>query len=442
MIDRYSLSPLKELWEEKTKFSIWLRIEIHACEALARQGVIPLEALEEIKKKADFDIARINDIEQETRHDVIAFLTSVAENVGESSRFIHLGLTSSDLLDTTLAYQMKEAGGAILDELTIVITELARLAMAEKNTPMIGRTHGVHAEPITAGLKFASWYDELKRHRKHFERVVEEVAHGKISGAVGTYAHLDPSVESHVMKQLGLKAAPISTQIISRDRHALFLSSIALVGSSLERFATEIRSLQKTEVMELEESFERGQKGSSAMPHKKNPILCERIAGLARLLRGNCIAAMENVNLWHERDITHSSVERIIIPDSTIIIYYMLRKFHQVLEGLVVNRNRMADNLDFTGGMVFSQSLLLLLARKGIAREEAYRIVQSIALAREHSGVNFRQRSLESKELEKYLSQEEIRSCFDVGQHLRHVDQIFSRLGLRDRKGEADHEKG
>jgi len=432
MIERYSLSPLKELWEENNKFSIWLRIEIHACEALAQKGDIPGDALDEIKKKADFDIERINEIEKETRHDVIAFLTSVAENVGESSRFIHLGLTSSDLLDTTLACQMKEAGEAILYEVEMVQKELARLALAEKDTPMIGRTHGVHAEPITAGLKFASWYDELTRQKKQIDHAVDEISYGKISGAVGTYAHLDPSVESYVMKQLGLKPAPVSTQIVSRDRHALFLASIALLGSSLERFATEIRSLQKTEVMELEESFKRGQKGSSAMPHKKNPILCERIAGLSRVLRGNCLAAMENVSLWHERDITHSSVERVIIPDSTTLIHYMLRKFHQVLEGLVVNREKMAENLGLTEGMIFSQSLLLMLARKGITREEAYKLVQSVALAREGADISFLERSLASEDLARHLSEEEIRACFDVRQHLRQVDQIFSRIGLRE----------
>jgi adenylosuccinate lyase len=430
MIERYSLSPLKEIWQETYKFSVWLKIEIHACEALTELGVIPRDALNEIKKKSAFDIARIEEIEKETRHDVIAFLTNVAENVGESSRYIHLGLTSSDLLDTTLAYQMKEAGKAILEEMKGVLKQLERLAIAEKYTPMIGRTHGVHAEPISMGLKFASWYDELKRQEGRFTRVIDDISFGKISGAVGTYAHLEPSVESYVMEQLGLKPAPLSTQIVSRDRHASYMTSIALIGSSLERFTTEIRHLQRTEVMELEEPFKPGQKGSSAMPHKKNPILCERISGLSRVLRGNSLAAMENVSLWHERDITHSSVERVIIPDSTTLLHYMLTKFQQVLERIVINRDQMEKNLLLTEGTIFSQSLLLMLVRKGITREESYRIVQGVALTDE-SGMSFKERALKNGDLGKYLSEKEINDCFDVKYHLRNVDHIFDRLGLR-----------
>jgi adenylosuccinate lyase len=430
MIERYSLSPLKEIWQETYKFSVWLKIEIHACEALTELGVIPRDALNEIKKKSAFDIARIEEIEKETRHDVIAFLTNVAENVGESSRYIHLGLTSSDLLDTTLAYQMKEAGKAILEEMKGVLKQLERLAIAEKYTPMIGRTHGVHAEPISMGLKFASWYDELKRQEGRFTRVIDDISFGKISGAVGTYAHLEPSVESYVMEQLGLKPAPLSTQIVSRDRHASYMTSIALIGSSLERFTTEIRHLQRTEVMELEEPFKPGQKGSSAMPHKKNPILCERISGLSRVLRGNSLAAMENVSLWHERDITHSSVERVIIPDSTTLLHYMLTKFQQVLERIVINRDQMEKNLLLTEGTIFSQSLMLMLVRKGITREESYRIVQGVALTDE-SGMSFKERALKNGDLGKYLSEKEINDCFDVKYHLRNVDHIFDRLGLR-----------
>ncbi len=432
MIERYSLSPLKELWEDSYKFSVWLKIEIYVCETLSQEGYIPEKALAEIKERAAFDVSRILEIEKETRHDVIAFLTNVAEHVGESSRWIHLGLTSSDLLDTTLAYQMKEAGKIILGEVRNALELLARLAIAEKETPMIGRTHGVHAEPITAGLKFASWYDELRRQEEHFNQAVDEISHGKISGAVGTFAHLDPSIESYVMERMGLKPAPLSTQIVSRDRHALYMTAIALLGSSLERFATEIRNLQRTEVGEIEEGFKSGQKGSSAMPHKKNPILCERIAGLSRVLRGNSLAAMENVNLWHERDITHSSVERVIIPDSTTLIHYMLVKFQQVLEGLQINRERMLENLHLTEGMLFSQSLLLTLVKKGITREEGYRIVQSIAHAGSDSGTNFEERALKSKQLKAHLSEEEIRNCFDVKRHLRNVDAIFERLGLLD----------
>ncbi len=437
MIERYSLSPLKEIWQETYKFSVWLKIEIHACEALTELGIIPRDALNEIKKKSAFDIDRIEEIEKETRHDVIAFLTNVAENVGESSRYIHLGLTSSDLLDTTLAYQMKEAGKTILDEMKGVTKQLARLAISEKDTPMIGRTHGVHAEPISMGLKFASWYDELKRQEGRFTSVIEDISCGKISGAVGTYAHLDPSVESYVMEQLGLKPAPLSTQIVSRDRHASYVTSIALIGSSLERFTTEIRHLQRTEVMELEEPFKPGQKGSSAMPHKKNPILCERISGLSRVLRGNSLAAMENVNLWHERDITHSSVERVIIPDSTTLLHYMLTKFHQVLERIVINRDQMEKNLLLTGGTIFSQSLLLMLVRKGITREESYRIVQDVALT-DGTDMSFKERALKNGELGEHLSEKEINDCFDVKYHLRNVDHIFDRLGLRKEEGDSE----
>jgi adenylosuccinate lyase len=379
MIERYSLSPLKEIWQDSNRFSIWLRIELLVCRALAREGVIPPEALAEIESKAAFEVERIEEIEKETRHDIIAFLTNVAEHVGPASRHIHLGLTSSDLLDTTLACQMKEAGTVILEALTRVIDRLAEQARAEKDTPMIGRTHGVHAEPITLGLKFASWYAELLRQRARLERAIEEASYGKISGAVGTYAHLDPSIESSVLAELGLKPDPVATQVVSRDRHANFLAAIALLGASLERFATEIRHLQRTEVGELEEPFRTGQKGSSAMPHKRNPILCERITGLARILRSHALTAMENVSLWHERDITHSSVERIILPDATILAHYMLTKFHQVIDGIGIDRERMMENLGRTGGMIFSQGILLALVDKGVTREEAYRIVQSIA---------------------------------------------------------------
>ncbi len=435
MIERYSLSPLKEIWEDTTKFSIWLRIELYVCEALSKEGVVPQDDLKAIKEKATFDVSRVREIEKETHHDVIAFLTNIAENVGRPSRYIHLGLTSSDLLDTTLALQMKEAGGIILERIDLVIGRLARMAMQEKRTPMIGRTHGVHAEPITLGLKFASWYDEMKRLKDHFRLAVEEISCGKLSGAVGTFAHLDPGVESYVMNRLGLRPASISSQIISRDRHAFYLCAIAMIGSGLEKFATEIRNLHRTEIGELEEPFRSGQKGSSAMPHKRNPILCERVAGLSRVLRANSFAAMENINLWHERDITHSSVERVIIPDSTILVYYMLTIFQQVLEGLIVHRERMDKNLHMTGGMIFSQGLLLKLVQKGLTREEAYSIIQSIALSEERSGRTFRERALASKKLRRHLSEDEIAGSFDVGYHLRNVDRIFERLGLQSGKG-------
>ena len=435
MIDRYSLSPLREIWEEKNRISIWLRIEILVCEALSREGIVPEEALKEIREKAAFDIDRIREIEEETRHDVIAFLTSVAENVGEASRYIHLGLTSSDLLDTALACQMKEAGHIILQRLDDITHLLARLAVAEKRTPMIGRTHGVHAEPITLGLKFASWYDEIKRQRARFQRAVEEASCGKLSGAVGTFAHIDPRVESYVMGRLGLHPSPVSSQIVPRDRHAHYLTSIALIGCSLERFATEIRNLHRTEIGEVEEGFHSGQKGSSAMPHKKNPILCERIAGLSRLLRANCLAAMENINLWHERDITHSSVERVILPDSTTLIHYILTRFHEVLRDLRINRKRMEENLYLTSGRIFSQALLLKLVGKGLTRERAYRIVQSVALDAGESGSDFRKSALDNRDLKKHLTKEEIVDCFNLQRHLRNIDRIFEGLGLSPDKG-------
>jgi adenylosuccinate lyase len=441
MIERYSLSPLKELWMDSTKFSIWLKIEILVCEALQRDGAIPESALKEIREKAIFEVARIEEIEKETRHDVIAFLTNVAENVGPSSRYIHLGLTSSDLLDTTLACQLKGAGEAILETLESVIDRLGELAVSEKDTPMIGRTHGVHAEPITLGLKFASWWEELVRQKHRLKLAVGEIAVGKISGAVGTYAYLEPAVEAYVMDRLGLKPSPVATQIVSRDRHAHFLSVIALLGASLEKFTTEIRHLQRTEVGELEEPFRHGQKGSSAMPHKKNPILCERIAGLARVLRGNAQAALENVSLWHERDITHSSVERVILPDSTILIHYMLTKFYQIIDRIGIDRDRMMANLRLTGGMIFSQGLLLSLVRKGMTREDAYRIVQTIAHSEGDTAPTFEERARKSRALAEHLSEDEISAVFDLKHHLGRVDHIFSRLGLSDERGSASHEK-
>ncbi|HXG38235.1 MAG TPA: adenylosuccinate lyase, partial [Bacteroidota bacterium] len=356
MIPRYTRPEMGKIWADENKFRIWLEIEILACEAQAKAGIIPVEAVEAIRKKAKFDIRRVEEIEREVKHDVIAFLTNVGEHVGPESRFIHLGMTSSDVLDTALAVQMKQSAELLLAGLEKLKEVLARRAKEFKYTVMVGRTHGVHAEPVTFGLKLALWYAETQRNIERLRSAKETISVGQISGAVGTYAHLDPSVERYVCENLGLKPAPISTQVLQRDRHAEFMNALAVCGSSLEKFATEIRHLQKTEVLEAEEFFSTGQKGSSAMPHKRNPITCERIAGLSRVLRGNALAAMENIALWHERDITHSSVERIVIPDSCILLDYMLAEFTKIVENLVVYPEQMKRNLGLTNGLIFSQA--------------------------------------------------------------------------------------
>ncbi|HXG00240.1 MAG TPA: adenylosuccinate lyase, partial [Bacteroidota bacterium] len=371
MIARYTRPAMGRIWDDTNKFSIWLEIELLACEAQAALGVIPQEAVREMRAKAAFDVARIDEIEREVKHDVIAFLTNVGEYVGPAARFIHLGMTSSDVLDTCLAVQMKQSAELLLDGLNKLAEVLARRAREFKHTIMVGRTHGIHAEPTTFGLKLALWYDETRRNIARLQAARERIAVGKISGAVGTFEHLSPKVEEYVCEKLGLKPAPVSTQILQRDRHAEFLATLAVIGSSLEKFATEIRHLQKTEVLEAEEFFSKGQKGSSAMPHKRNPITCERIAGLARVLRGNALAAMENVALWHERDITHSSVERIVIPDSCILLDYMLALMTDVIDRLLVYPDNMMKNLQRTHGLIFSQSVLLALTRKQMKREDA-----------------------------------------------------------------------
>jgi adenylosuccinate lyase len=420
------------IWEDQNKFSIWLEIELLACEAQAELGVIPKDAVQEMRRKAAFDIARIEEIEREVKHDVIAFLTNVGEHVGPAARFMHLGMTSSDVLDTCLAVQMKQAGEMLLEDLQKLAAVLARRAKEFKHTIMVGRTHGIHAEPTTFGLKLALWYDETRRNIARLRGAVERISVGKISGAVGTFEHLSPKVEEYVCRKLGLQPAPVSTQILQRDRHAEFLTTLAVIGSSLEKFATEIRHLQKTEVLEAEEYFSKGQKGSSAMPHKRNPITCERIAGLSRVLRGNALAAMENVALWHERDITHSSVERVIIPDSCILLDYMLALMTDVIDRLLVYPDNMMKNLERTHGLIFSQSVLLALTKKEMKREDAYRVVQAAAMEVWQTGKDFKQLLLANEEVRRVLNKDELEELFNLNKSIRHVDDIFRRVGLTE----------
>jgi adenylosuccinate lyase len=430
MIPRYARPAMSRIWEDQNRFQIWLDIEILACEAQAELGVIPRDAVEAIRAKAGFEVARIDEIEREVKHDVIAFLTNVGEHVGPESRFIHLGMTSSDVLDTCLSVQMKQSGEMLIAGLQKLAEVLARRAKEFKTTVMVGRTHGIHAEPTTFGLKLALWYDETRRNIERMRAAVGRISVGQISGAVGTFEHLSPRVEEYVCARLGLTPAPVSTQILQRDRHAEFMSVIALIGSSLEKFATEIRHLQKTEVLEAEEYFSKGQKGSSAMPHKRNPITCERIAGLSRVLRGNALAAMENVSLWHERDITHSSVERIVVPDSCILLDYMLALMIDVLDKLIVYPDNMMKNLERTQGLIFSQAVLLSLTRKGMKREDAYRLVQTAAMEVWQSGKDFRETLSGVPEIMGHLSGAELGEIFDLSKSIRNVDHIFTRAGL------------
>ena len=420
-----------KIWEDENKFRIWLEIELLACEAQAELGVVPKEAVAIIRKKAKFSVPRILEIEEEVKHDVIAFLTNVGEYVGAESRYIHLGMTSSDVLDTALAVQMKQSAELLLKDMEDLKEVLARRAKEHKMTVMVGRTHGIHAEPVTLGLKFALWYAEMNRNIERLRNAAKTISVGQVSGAVGTYAHIDPSVERFVCEKLGLQAAPISTQVLQRDRHAEFMNTLAVAGSSLEKFATEIRHLQKTEVLEVEEFFSKGQKGSSAMPHKRNPITCERIAGLSRVLRGNAVAAMENVALWHERDITHSSVERVIVPDSCILLDYMLIQFTSIIDKLLVYPENMRRNIEKTHGLVFSQSVLLALTRKGMKREDAYKIVQSHAMNVWQDGEDFRSTLESDLEVKKFLDEKELDDVFDRTKSVRHVGYVFERLGLK-----------
>lgn len=430
MIPRYTRPVMGKIWEDENKFRIWLEIEILACEAQAELGVIPRDAVRVIREKGNFDIARIDAIEREVKHDVIAFLTSVGEYVGPEARFIHVGMTSSDILDTCLAVQMKQSGELLLDDLARLAEVLSRRAREFKTTIMVGRTHGIHAEPTTFGLKLALWYDETRRNIDRLRAAVQRISVGQISGAVGTFAYLSPKVEEYVCRKLALAPAPVSTQILQRDRHAEFMSVLALIGSSLEKIATEIRHLQKTEVLEAEEYFSSGQKGSSAMPHKRNPITCERVAGLSRVLRGNALAAMENVALWHERDITHSSVERVVIPDSCILLDYMLSLSVDLLDRLIVYPDNMLANLERTHGLIFSQAVLLALTGKGMKREDAYRAVQSAAMEVWKSGKDFKDLLTSSAEVMQVVSPAEVAELFDLNKSIRNVDAIFARVGL------------
>ncbi len=418
---------MRQIWTEENKFRIWLQIEILACEARR----IPRKDLAIIKRRAKFEVARISEIEKTTNHDVIAFLTNVAEHVGPASRHIHEGLTSSDVVDTALAVQMTQAADILIADVKQLQKVVAAKAKKYKRVPMIGRTHGVHAEPITFGLKMALMYDEFSRALERLQRARDVVAVGKISGAVGTYAHMNPKVEQYVCKKLGLKPDKISTQIVQRDRHAEFQAALALVGCSIDRWALEFRHLQRTEVLEAEEYFAAGQKGSSAMPHKRNPITCERLCGLARVLRGNALAAMENVALWHERDISHSSVERIILPDSTTLLDYMLITLADVVEKLLVHPERMKANLEMSKGLIHSQAVLLALTKKGLTREKAYELVQRNAMKTWSNSRTFKEFLLEDAAVMKVLTRREVDDLFDLTVHLRKVDAIFKKVGIK-----------
>ena len=416
------------IWEPENKFKIWLKIEILACEALAKKREIPKSALKDIQTKSRFNVERIDEIEREVKHDVIAFLTCVAEHVGESARYMHMGMTSSDVLDTALAVQLKQSSSLILKELSVFKHVLERQAKKYKLTPIIGRSHGIHAEPLTFGLKVANWYEEIKRNIDRLKRARQGIAYGQISGAVGTFASIDPDVEEYVCSKLGLKSAPVSSQVIQRDRHAEFFATLAILAGTIDKIATEIRHLQRTEVLEVEEFFSSGQKGSSAMPHKRNPVVSEQMCGLARVVRANAFAAMENMPLWHERDISHSSVERVIGPDSTILIHYMLKKMTSMMDRLIVYPENMMHNLEKTGGLVFSQSVLLALVRKGITREEAYKLVQKNAMQSWDQGKDFLTLLKKDKGIRKLLSAGEIDQAFKIKTQFRNIDRIFKRV--------------
>jgi adenylosuccinate lyase len=428
LISRYTLPKMGRIWEEENKLRCWLKVELAAVDVMARLDIIPAKDAAVIKEKADFDLERVLEIERTTKHDVIAFLTAVAEKTGPEAKWLHYGMTSSDCLDTALALQMVESLDLILASVRKLKEKIKLRAQEHKRNPCIGRTHGVHAEPTTFGLKLASWHSQLDRDEARLSAAYETVRVGKISGAVGTFAHLNPEVEEGVCEALGLEVDPVSTQIIQRDRHAEYLFAIASLGSSLDRFATEIRHLQRTEVREVEESFTKGQKGSSAMPHKRNPVTCEQISGLSRLLRANLVAGLDNVNLWHERDISHSSVERVILPDSSILAHYLTEKFSGIVEGMAVFPDRMMENLNSSNGVVFSQSVMLALTRTGMTREEAYAAVQGPAMESWNSSKPFRDVVLADKTITSRLSGEELEKSFDLQHQLRNVDTIFKRV--------------
>ncbi|KPJ52814.1 MAG: adenylosuccinate lyase [Dehalococcoidia bacterium DG_18] len=429
MIERYSRPQMKKVWTDESKFEKWLQVEIAVCEAWAELGAIPKEELPRIKK-ARFSIKRIDEILKRTHHDMTAFLGAVAESLGEESRFIHLGLTSSDVIDTALSLQLVAAADLLAQDISDLITVLKEKAVAHQHTIMMGRTHGVHAEPTTFGLKLALWVEEMKRNAQRLAEARKAIAVGKISGAVGTYATVPPEIEKIACAKLGLEAAPISSQIVQRDRHAQFVTTLAIIASSLEKFATEIRGLQRTETLEAEEPFEEGQTGSSAMPHKRNPELCERISGLARLVRGYALTSLENIALWHERDISHSSTERIILPDSCLVLDYVLYLFTYIMKGLRVYPEHMKENLEITKGLVFSQRVMLALIDKGLSRQEAYEIVQRNAMKSWGERVSFFDLLQADPDVVKHLSKDELEGIFDYGYFLRHVGAVFQRLGL------------
>ena len=428
MIPRYTRPEMGKIWTEQRKFETWLEIELLVCEALSELGEIPADAAKEIRAKARFDADRVNEIEKVAKHDVIAFLTNVGESIGPLSRYLHYGLTSSDILDTSLALLLKEASELILQDLHRLLEVLKKKAFQYKETLMIGRSHGIHAEPITFGLKMALWHDEMKRNLIRMERAKDAVSVGMISGAVGTFAHIHPSVEEFVCKRLGLKPAPISTQIVQRDHHAEFFTTLAIIACSIEKFSVELRHLQRTEVLEAEEFFSKGQKGSSAMPHKRNPISAENLSGLARLVRSYSLSAMENVPLWHERDISHSSVERVIGPDATILIDYMLNRLTSIIDNLVVYPENMKANLEKMGGLIYSEVILLLLTKKGLSREDAYGAVQRNAMKVWEEGEDFKTLLSQDETIKRLLTREELDTAFDVRGHLKHVDDIFRRV--------------
>jgi len=437
MIERYSRKEMVKIWSQQEKFNIWFQIEAHACDAQAKLGSIPKESAKVIWEKGKFDIEKIDEIEKTTKHDVIAFLTNLAEYIGEDARFVHQGMTSSDILDTTLSIQLQRASDILLDDIETLLKTLKKRSIEHKNTVTIGRSHGIHAEPITFGLKLAGYYAEFKRNKKRLLQAREEISTCAISGAVGTFAHIDPFVENYVSRKLNLNPEEISTQIIPRDRHAMFFSTLGVIASSIERLATEIRHLQRTEVREVEEYFSQGQKGSSAMPHKRNPVLTENLTGLTRLIRSSVIPALENVTLWHERDISHSSVERMIAPDCTITLDFALVRLNNVIENLLVYPETMLSNLEKLGGLVHSQQVLLALTQKGASRESAYEMVQNNAMkvweTPEHERKNvYKNLLIKDKEVSKFLDEKEINQLFNLGQHFVHIDKIFKKVFVEE----------
>jgi adenylosuccinate lyase len=416
------------IWRPENRYQTWLDIEILACEAMAKKGDIPDKSLKNIKERAEVDIARIEEIEKTTKHDVIAFLSSLTEKVGKDGRFIHMGLTSSDILDTSLAVLLRDASQILIDDVNMLLSVLKGKATEYRNTLMIGRSHGIHAEPITFGLKMTLWYQEMERNLTRLVRAKDTISYGKISGAVGTFSFIDPSIEEYVCQKLGLKPAPISSQIIQRDRHAEFFTTLAIVASSIDKFSQEIRLLQRTEVREVEEYFAPGQKGSSAMPHKRNPVLSENLSGLARLMRSYALASLEDVALWHERDISHSSVERVIAPDATTVLDFMLDRFTELVQNLVIYPDRMLANLNMTKGVIFSQMVLLKLIERGMSREDAYGVVQRNAIRSWDEGTDFRRLLLEDNEVMSFMNAKDIEDTFRIENFLRHIDSIFKRV--------------